>query len=117
MAAALKTAYLTAYNAASAVGWGYVLTLVAQHFQAGGEVDTLYPAVEFPLKVVQSAALLEVVHAALGLVRSSVPTTALQGEDAETRLGGVLGGATQHFGAASFVHSTSGLLYLRLAVV
>ena len=57
---ALKTAYLVAYNTASAAGWAYLLVLVAQHFQSGGSIDTLYAAIEQPLKAVQSAALLEV---------------------------------------------------------
>ena len=76
---AAKTAYLAVYNAACVAGWTYVLALTAAHFRAGRPASELYDAVEVPLKVVQTAALLEVVHAATGLVRSAVATTALQG--------------------------------------
>jgi hypothetical protein len=41
---------------------------------------TLYDEVEDGLKVVQTAALLEIVHAALGIVKSPVMTTVLQGK-------------------------------------
>lgn len=75
----LKKAYLALYNAASMAGWAYVLGLTAQHFQAGGGVDGLYGAIEQPLKIVQTTALLEVVHSAVGLVRAPVPTTFIQG--------------------------------------
>lgn len=78
-ARAVKTGYLALYNAACAAGWAYVLALTAAHFSAGRPASELYAAVSGPLKVVQTAALLEVVHAATGLVRSAVATTALQG--------------------------------------
>lgn len=75
----VKTAYLSLYNAASMAGWAYVLALSAQHFQAGGKPEGLYGAIEEPLKIVQTTAILEIAHAALGLVRSPVATTAIQG--------------------------------------
>ena len=53
--------------------------LVASHFAGGGKVDSLYAVVEQPLKVVQTVALLEILHSALGIVRSPVFTTVLQG--------------------------------------
>lgn len=40
--------------------------------------ETLYPLVEKPLKIVQTAAIMEVLHAALRLVKSPVATTAIQ---------------------------------------
>ncbi len=42
-------------------------------------VPRAYGAVEMPLKVVQTAAVLEIVHSALGLVKSPVGTTFIQG--------------------------------------
>jgi hypothetical protein len=72
------TVYLLAYNLASAVGWAYILFIVATALQAGDDAATLYDKVELALKVVQSAAALEVLHAVVGLVRSPVATTALQ---------------------------------------
>ncbi len=45
---------------------------------AGGSLAAVYAAVALPLKVVQTAALAEVAHAAAGLVRSPPGVTALQ---------------------------------------
>ncbi|RXW14302.1 hypothetical protein EST38_g11548 [Candolleomyces aberdarensis] len=114
--------YLVAYNALSAVGWAYVLTLVLVHlFDLDGKsgsftavpkstagffsrilpfLDSKTGAVQSNLPpwlkpihtratttygragaataFVQSFAALEVLHAALGWVRSPVPTTAMQ---------------------------------------
>ena len=76
----LSTLYLALYNAASMAGWAYVIYLIGQHFNAGGDPSQLYGAIEQPLKIVQTTALLEIVHSLLGLVRSPVATTAIQGE-------------------------------------
>ena len=76
----LRIAYLVAYNVACQLGWFYVLALTAQHFASGGLASDLWSAIEVPLKIVQTAAILEIVHAALGIVRSPVATTALQGK-------------------------------------
>jgi very-long-chain (3R)-3-hydroxyacyl-CoA dehydratase len=80
MASGLRTAYLALYNAACQAGWAYVLWLIVQHLAVERQpASTLYAAIAAPLQIVQTAALLEVVHAALGLVRSGVATTAMQG--------------------------------------
>ena len=76
----LKTAYLALYNFASMAGWAYVLMLITGHFNRGGIAETLYDSIEGPLKVVQTTALLEILHSILGLVRSPVSTTAIQGQ-------------------------------------
>lgn len=75
----LAKPYLVLYNGASMAAWAYVLALAGQHFNAGGKPEGLYGAIEEPLKLVQTAALLEVLHSAVGLVRSPVATTAIQG--------------------------------------
>eukprot|EP00499_Haloplacidia_sp_CaronLabIsolate_P006158 CAMPEP_0196781344 /NCGR_PEP_ID=MMETSP1104-20130614/9570_1 /TAXON_ID=33652 /ORGANISM="Cafeteria sp., Strain Caron Lab Isolate" /LENGTH=215 /DNA_ID=CAMNT_0042151573 /DNA_START=18 /DNA_END=665 /DNA_ORIENTATION=+ len=62
--------YLLAYNLASLGGWIYVLALCVMHI-AGGMTGSLWAQVELPLKIVQTAAALEIVHAVFGLVRSS----------------------------------------------
>jgi very-long-chain (3R)-3-hydroxyacyl-CoA dehydratase len=84
----ISKTYLVLYNAACIAGWSYVLYEMAQHFlaasAAGPKADywhaasTLYPRVEKPLKIVQTAAILEIVHAMVGLVRSPVVTTFMQ---------------------------------------
>ncbi|GIL43270.1 hypothetical protein Vafri_1057 [Volvox africanus] len=72
-------AYLFLYNAALVLGWGYCLyltvdTILVKH---GTTVD-LWKVVELPLKASQTAAIMEVVHSAVGLVRSPVAITGMQ---------------------------------------
>lgn len=76
--------YLVLYNLACAAGWSFIIYEMAQHFMAAPKGDywqaasTLYPRVEKPLKIVQTAAILEIVHSMVGLVRSPVATTFMQ---------------------------------------
>lgn len=77
----LVSTYLILYNLFSALGWAYLWLLIGQHFAAHGwekGVPTLYAAIEQPLKLVQTAALLEIVHAILRFVKSSPVITAIQ---------------------------------------
>ena len=55
-----------------------MLIKMGAHFAAGGEVGTLYDGVKTWLQVFQTLAMLELVHAFLGLVRSSVQVTLQQ---------------------------------------
>ena len=103
-----KQLYLIAYNALCCLGWAYVLALgipsaiasVTSSLDGGSSLldavkaaganvyfatpstagwsDESSPSLAFVLKVVQSAALLEVLHSALGLVRSPVFVTTMQ---------------------------------------
>eukprot|EP00199_Chlamydomonas_sp_CCMP681_P005401 CAMPEP_0119108454 /NCGR_PEP_ID=MMETSP1180-20130426/14478_1 /TAXON_ID=3052 ORGANISM="Chlamydomonas cf sp, Strain CCMP681" /NCGR_SAMPLE_ID=MMETSP1180 /ASSEMBLY_ACC=CAM_ASM_000741 /LENGTH=234 /DNA_ID=CAMNT_0007094067 /DNA_START=48 /DNA_END=752 /DNA_ORIENTATION=+ len=71
--------YLLLYNTALTAAWGYVLYLTyANILENKGDTKGVYQAVELPLKIAQSAAILEVLHAAMGLVRSPVAITAMQ---------------------------------------
>ena len=101
----LKDIYLIFYNAACALGWAYVLVLGIPSFfnsvassdaslvdalkNAGSDMyfatpatagwsDEAAPSLATVLTIVQSAAILEIVHAALGLVRSPVFVTTMQ---------------------------------------
>ena len=61
------TAYLVLYNAALAAGWAYVLWLAGVHLRENEwKWEGVYDAVEFPLKIAQTAAILEIVHPILG---------------------------------------------------
>ena len=89
-------AYLACDNFLSALAWLAVLRAMFLHFSAAaaaargatalsrlwaslpGAARSLYGSVGGLLALVQTAALLEVAHAALGLVRSPLATTALQ---------------------------------------
>ena len=77
MPAAVR-AYLVLYNLASGCGWALLLYRMAQHFAAAAPASRLFAAVGDLLTLLQSAALLEVVLAAVGLVRAPLATTALQ---------------------------------------
>ncbi|GLC35795.1 hypothetical protein PLESTB_000495100 [Pleodorina starrii] len=71
--------YLFLYNAALVLGWGYCLyltidTMLLNH----GKTSDLWKVVELPLKVSQTAAIMEVIHSAIGLVRSPVAITGMQ---------------------------------------
>lgn len=82
-------AYLVAYNVASMAGWAYVILQIVQYFARHSDVagavfnqtaaDNLFNDIQGPLKLVQTAAFLEVLHASFGLVRAPVVTTAIQG--------------------------------------
>ncbi|CAM9677997.1 unnamed protein product [Ectocarpus fasciculatus] len=78
MASPVKDVYLIAYNLACASGWGYVLFVCVSHILAGNEPQALYDEVEKVLQIVQTAALMEVLHAMLGVVRSPWVTTLMQ---------------------------------------
>jgi very-long-chain (3R)-3-hydroxyacyl-CoA dehydratase len=71
--------YLIAYNLVSAAGWAAVWLLIVHHLAtASSPISTLYSRIQLPLKIVQTLAAVELLHAALGLVRSGLITTALQ---------------------------------------
>ena len=90
-------AYLLLYNLASAAGWSWVLVLCLNCIISGrlilyycifysyseptlmSRIDVLWEEVENPLKVVQTMACLEVLHAFFGLVKSPWTITFLQG--------------------------------------
>lgn len=74
----LKTAYLLAYNVGLMAGWAVVLYKVVAHLANGGTPATVYPLIQQLLVVCQTAALAEIVHAVVKLVRSPVMTTAMQ---------------------------------------
>jgi very-long-chain (3R)-3-hydroxyacyl-CoA dehydratase len=78
----LASTYLTAYNALSLGLWAYltIRTLsLAPSLHSEGRLHDLYHELLSPFVTgIQSLAVLEVIHAAAGLVRSSPLTTALQ---------------------------------------
>ena len=86
MASAMVKAYLLAYNGLLSVGWAFVLLpavrYTAMHTDSlarlEGFVPGLYYQMRLTLLLVQTAAVMEVVHCVLGLVRSAVLTTLMQ---------------------------------------
>jgi very-long-chain (3R)-3-hydroxyacyl-CoA dehydratase len=70
--------YLVLYNAASAAGWLQVLRETLACYAAGKTPSALWRRVGPNLRVVQTLALLEIVHAMMKLVKSPVQSTVLQ---------------------------------------
>ncbi|KAF6780806.1 protein tyrosine phosphatase, partial [Colletotrichum musicola] len=75
-AAGPRVAYLTLYNAVFAGLWASVFISAAANL-AGGRLE-VFRATEERARWVQTLTLVEVLHAAVGLVKSPVGTTALQ---------------------------------------
>ncbi|KAL2614064.1 hypothetical protein R1flu_025756 [Riccia fluitans] len=70
--------YLVAYNAAQAVGWLVVLTRLGQSYVDTGDFNHAFVATGDLVRALQLAAFLEVLHGALGLVRSGTLTALMQ---------------------------------------
>lgn len=71
---ALKRVYLAVYNWAVFVGWFQVLYFALKTLKESGYRD-VYDAVERPLQLAQTAAILEILHGIVGLVRSPISAT------------------------------------------
>jgi len=82
--AGLKDSYLVLYNCLCCVGWSIVLSRGIRTLVVGGDdslsdrLSNVYASVSDVLIYSQTAALLEILHAAIGLVRSPVVVTAMQ---------------------------------------
>jgi len=74
----MSKAYLVAYNTVQTLGWSFLLFQMVNHFMSGGQVDTLYSSTKLTLQIFQTGAVLEILHAMFGLVRSSVQVTTQQ---------------------------------------
>lgn len=74
----VKDIYLLAYNAGMCLGWGTILVKTVKTIAEGGSAASVYPQIAQLLCVAQTGAVAEIVHAAMGLVRSPVGTTFLQ---------------------------------------
>ncbi|KAK2582257.1 hypothetical protein KPH14_004603 [Odynerus spinipes] len=74
---ALGKIYLCTYNVVQAFGWSVILYTLLSHYVTSSEL-TLWDKVWFPLFLFQTAAVVEVVHIMVGLVRSNVFITFVQ---------------------------------------
>lgn len=80
-ASSSKSTYLLLYNGISFLLWSIVTlraTVLIPALASHGQLYGLYEALFDFLRAIQTIALLEVAHAALGLVRASPVTTAMQ---------------------------------------
>lgn len=71
----VRLAYLLAYNAAMMLGWTWVLSSAGRAVALGADT---WEATSSVVQWLQTLALLEILHAALGWVRASVAATAVQ---------------------------------------
>ncbi|KAL7748245.1 hypothetical protein RI367_006431 [Sorochytrium milnesiophthora] len=73
----LLTAYLVAYNAVSLVGWSLVFVRAVNELlhRGSGAYSTMYACIGNDMRLVQTLAVLEIVHAATGIVKSPVMVT------------------------------------------
>jgi very-long-chain (3R)-3-hydroxyacyl-CoA dehydratase len=77
--ASLARGYLLLYNGSMSLGWALVLLrLVTSLASSPRDYARAYVALQPALRVFQTGALLEPLHAAISLVRAPVATTALQ---------------------------------------
>ncbi|CAK1548567.1 unnamed protein product [Leptosia nina] len=68
----LGKTYLFAYNGIQTIGWSYLLCQTIIHFLNRGTLDTVWDEIKWSVYIFQNAAVLEILHAAVGLVPSSV---------------------------------------------
>ncbi|KAL4218276.1 hypothetical protein ACF0H5_023012 [Mactra antiquata] len=74
----VAVAYLVAYNVAQVMGWSAIFFIIVSHIFTEREVKGLYQKVAPLLNIFQTAAVLEIFHCAVGLVKSSVMMTGFQ---------------------------------------
>jgi len=74
----LKTGYILTYNTIQSCIWAYALFLLVRELFITGTHEGVHSAVTPVLRVGQVFALMEIVHAATGLVRSGVFTAFVQ---------------------------------------
>ncbi|XP_012221779.1 very-long-chain (3R)-3-hydroxyacyl-CoA dehydratase 2 [Linepithema humile] len=69
--------YLASYNLGQTLGWSYILYQVILHYISPSS-STLWNKTELSVFIFQNAAVLEIIHAAIGLVPSNVIITTFQ---------------------------------------
>ncbi|MEQ2309830.1 Very-long-chain (3R)-3-hydroxyacyl-CoA dehydratase 1 [Ameca splendens] len=74
----LITAWLTFYNIAMTAGWLVLAITMMRFYIQKGTHKGLYRSIARTLKFFQTFALVEVVHCAVGIVRTSVIVTGVQ---------------------------------------
>lgn len=75
----ITKAYLILYNLIQVVGWTYLLhQLVTYYILPSESEQNLYDTVKWTLIIFQNAAVLEIVHAMTGMVKSNVMVTVMQ---------------------------------------
>jgi len=95
--------YLLLYNIVLAAGWSSIAWAAVREYSQSGELKHIYRVVEKSLFLFQSAAIMEVLHCVLGLVRSSVIITLLQVTSRLFLVWGVLGPVPRTHNSPGFI--------------
>lgn len=85
-----KKAYLIVYNGLQTFGWASILIQTVFHLVTRGTLHNLYDHTHQLLAIFQTMAVLEVVHAVTGVVRSNFFLTAMQVASREFLTWGIL---------------------------
>jgi len=70
--------YLVTYNTIQALGWSFLLYQMISYLVTPNRGGSLYDSTRLTLQIFQTGAVLEILHAVCGLVRSSVQVTTQQ---------------------------------------
>ncbi|PWA00669.1 hypothetical protein BB558_003277 [Smittium angustum] len=70
--------YLIGYNVVSGIAWAYVFKIIFTHMISGNSYKTLFNELGSTLIGVQTVAVLEILHSAVGFVKSGLMTTVAQ---------------------------------------
>jgi len=70
--------YLVTYNTIQALGWSFLLYQMISFLVTPNRGGSLYDSTRLTLQIFQTGAVLEILHAVCGLVRSSVQVTTQQ---------------------------------------
>ncbi|XP_012240509.1 very-long-chain (3R)-3-hydroxyacyl-CoA dehydratase hpo-8 isoform X1 [Bombus impatiens] len=94
--------YLKTYNLLQVFGWSYILyKFVVNDFSSTTEAN-LWQNVKWPVVIFQHAALLEIIHAATGLVKSNPVLTTFQVFSRIIVVSGVLLATPNNYAASSY---------------
>ena len=74
----ISLAWLVAYNVIQTLGWSYMGIKIVNHFLTNQTNIGLFKEVEMFLLIFQTAAILEIVHTLIGIVRSNIVLTTIQ---------------------------------------
>ena len=73
-----KNLYLFTFNVASCLGWSYVLFLTFPYLSGKPNYRKFESEIRRPLQIVQSMAMMEILHVSFGLVKSNIFSTTIQ---------------------------------------
>ncbi|XP_076684841.1 3-hydroxyacyl-CoA dehydratase 1 isoform X2 [Andrena cerasifolii] len=93
--------YLKTYNLVQVLGWCYIFFIFSQHDFPTKSVANLWHSVKWPVIIFQHAAFLEVMHAAIGLVKSNPALTTFQVLSRVIVVTGVLLATPDNYAASS----------------